>query len=519
MKKNTEGRVHILKLTAKNVKTLRAVEIDEFGEVLEIRGDTGQGKTSILEAIEAGLVGMDAAMVRRGADSAEIMLELDNVRINRIIRGDGRKEVLTVTDRKSGKPVDKAKEFLRALCPDTTLFRPLEFVMLGGGDARGRTERLRQQRNMLLDAMPVSLELTDVAKAMEDLGEDAFREGCGVSLDGVDWNQHGLAVCASLERVFYDARKTVNDAATDAEGQAKHTPAPSRPAPKATAAECRATEERTQRELYQAQAESKSQAGTMARRSQLEAAIATDSKELPALEDLVRWREEKLREGTAAATRIEELKREITKLEAEKEQAREDIFKIDEMRARHRRIQANRAELEQIAQISGGPTVNLPALEAAYREATENRKARELQDAHDAAATKALQARGRAKAFDLLVTLFRDVLPARIVETMKMPVEGLGVEDGIVVYKGIPLHQLGTSEQLRIAVLLAAAINPQTGFVLIDRAESLGSKDRKALADAARELNLQLVLTYVDPLATPCAGRVVMSGGEEVKSA
>src|SRR5690606_33138492 len=120
--KNQSGRVHLLRLAARNVKTLREVEIDEFGEVLEIRGDTGQGKTSILEAIEGGLTGLDPAMVRKGADAAEIILELDNARIQRIVRADGRKDVLTVTDPASGKPIDRAKEFLRALCPEGTIF-------------------------------------------------------------------------------------------------------------------------------------------------------------------------------------------------------------------------------------------------------------------------------------------------------------------------------------------------------------------------------------------------------------
>jgi hypothetical protein len=516
--KNQSGRVHLLRLAARNIKTLREIEIDEFGEVLEIRGDTGQGKTSILEAIEGGLTGLDPSMVRKGTDAAEIILELDNARIQRIVRADGRKDVLTVTDPASGKPIDRAKEFLKALCPEGTIFRPLEFVLLGGGDTRGRTERLRQQRNMLLDAMPVSLEPTDVADAIRALGDEAFQEASGVSLDGIDWEQHGLAVCSALEKVFYEARKSVNGAADEAENALRFVSPPAKPAPKKALDQCRKDEEAAQAAFYRAQAEDKARAGTLARRRQLLDSIANDERDLYDRQDLERLRDTQTTEVGRLETQISELRERIKYLEKEAQATRESLAEIDRQLVRHDRITANKAELAQIDATMGKQAeVDLAALEKSWKDAREATIARELQDKHDAASKKAAKARERAKAFDALVALFRDQMPKRIVETMKMPVEGLGIDDGVVCFKGIPLHQLGTSEQLRIAVLLAAAINPQTGFVLIDRAESLGSKDRLALAEAARELNLQLVLTYVDPEAQPAPGRLVMREGEQVK--
>jgi hypothetical protein len=100
---------------------------------------------------------------------------------------------------------------------------------------------------------------------------------------------------------------------------------------------------------------------------------------------------------------------------------------------------------------------------------------------------------------------------------MKMPVPGLGISEGVVTFNGIPLHQLGTSEQIRVAVMVAAAINPHTGFMLIDGAESMGSKDKAELVRAAGELGICLVMTYVDPTAVPGEGRVVMRAGEVVR--
>jgi hypothetical protein len=523
--KDNTGRAKLLRLFAKNVKTLRVVEIDDFGEILEIRGDTGQGKTSILESIEAGLRGLDPAMVRNGEDSAEIVLELDIARVQRIVRADGRKDILTVTDSRSGKPIDRAKEFLKALCPDGVAFRPLEFVQLGGGDTRGRTERLRQQRNMLLDAMPVTLELQDVAGAIQELGEAAFQEASGISLDGVDWEQHGLGVCAALEKVFYEARKSVNAKADESESALRHAPAPSKAAPRMPLAECQAAEQAAQQAYYKAQAEAGSRAGTLERRKQLaeridrEAAQLVDREALTeAIGEAKRAREELLKEHETVRGQIEALKRRLEEIEKSGRESADQIHQAELMVQRHEALDAHRAELAEIDATTGpAAAVDLTAMERAWRQATEDRTARELQDRYDAASKRAIEARDRAKAFDALVELFRDTLPRRIVETMKMPVEGLGIQDGVVTYRGIPLHQLGTSEQLKIAVLLAHSLNTQTGFVLIDRAESLGSKDRLALAEAAKELGLQLVLTYVDPLAMPSAGTIVMREGERVQ--
>lgn len=518
MKTTTNGRAHLLRLQARNVKTLREIVIDEFGELLEIRGDTGQGKTSILESIEGGLKGLDPSMVRQGSDAAEIILELDSARIQRIVYGDGRKDSLTVTDPASGKPIERAKDFLKTLCSESMVFRPLEFVLLGGGESRGRTERLRQQRNMILDAMPVRLNPKDVAQAAMELGEEVFQEAAGVSLDEIDWEQHGLAVCSSLEKIFYDARKAVNANAEDAEGQLRYIEPPTRQPPRMPLAECQQLAESAQQALFEAQAAWKAREGTMRRRDLLVKAIEELRADLPDLDVVKKAKADREERMGRIDAEMAELRARLLDLEQQRDKSRKELDRCEVAISRHDRLAAHRSELEELdGTLDSQAGVDVEALEKAWREASEAAKAREQQDIHDAAAGKAAKARERAKAFDALVQLFRDTLPKRIVEQMDMPVVGLGIEDGVVTFKGIPLHQLGTSEQLRIAVLLAAALNPRTGFVLVDRAESLGSKDRLALAEAARELDVQLVLTFVDPMATPSAGVVVMRDGERAK--
>jgi DNA repair exonuclease SbcCD ATPase subunit len=71
----------IVKLEAENVKRLRAVSITPEGSVVTIRGENGQGKTSVLDAIEYALAGEKthpAEPIRRGAEKARVLLETDD---------------------------------------------------------------------------------------------------------------------------------------------------------------------------------------------------------------------------------------------------------------------------------------------------------------------------------------------------------------------------------------------------------------------------------------------------------
>ena len=125
MENKKNGRARILGLRSKNLKCLKEVEISPQGDITEIRGDAGQGKTSILESIRAAIEGMDPSMIRNGATAAEINLDLSTAKINRIIHSDDQKDYLTVTDTDSGKKIERAKEFLRALT-GPTIFNPIE---------------------------------------------------------------------------------------------------------------------------------------------------------------------------------------------------------------------------------------------------------------------------------------------------------------------------------------------------------------------------------------------------------
>jgi DNA repair exonuclease SbcCD ATPase subunit len=76
----------IIALQSENVKRLRAVSIKPDGSLVVIKGDNGQGKTSVLDSIAYALGGEKLCppqVIRRGADTAEVTLDLEDFIVTR----------------------------------------------------------------------------------------------------------------------------------------------------------------------------------------------------------------------------------------------------------------------------------------------------------------------------------------------------------------------------------------------------------------------------------------------------
>ena len=79
----------IISLTVENIKKIKAVTIRPSGNVVEITGRNGQGKSTVLDAIWWALKGKDniqTAPIRNGEKSGKITLELQDYLIERTFR-------------------------------------------------------------------------------------------------------------------------------------------------------------------------------------------------------------------------------------------------------------------------------------------------------------------------------------------------------------------------------------------------------------------------------------------------
>lgn len=92
--------MRIVHLYSENVKRLQAVSITPTGNVVEISGANGNGKTSVLDSIFWALAGTTAHQadpIRHGADSALIQLDLGTYKVTRKFhRQDGGKHTTSL---------------------------------------------------------------------------------------------------------------------------------------------------------------------------------------------------------------------------------------------------------------------------------------------------------------------------------------------------------------------------------------------------------------------------------------
>lgn len=130
--------MRIVEFAAENIKRLKAVEIRPEGNVVEITGRNGQGKTSVLDAIWWALGGekvIQSEPIRDGADTGSIMLDLGDFRVTRKFkrREDGSVIKSIVVENSDGMKFSSPQEILNSFLGDLT-FDPLAFTRMKPAD-------------------------------------------------------------------------------------------------------------------------------------------------------------------------------------------------------------------------------------------------------------------------------------------------------------------------------------------------------------------------------------------------
>ncbi len=150
---------------------------------------------------------------------------------------------------------------------------------------------------------------------------------------------------------------------------------------------------------------------------------------------------------------------------------------------------------------------NLSEAQIAFAEAdTHNKAVRAARTARDGAAA-ANRARD-AKAADLaakkaesqrLTDRLAAIDAAKLAKlaAAHFPVNGLSVAGDTVTYRGIPLSQASSSEQLRVCLAIAAALNPRLRLMLVRQGNDLDARRLREVAEWAREQSYQVLLERV----------------------
>lgn len=175
--------------------------------------------------------------------------------------------------------------------------------------------------------------------------------------------------------------------------------------------------------------------------------------------------------------------------------------KIEDLKEEYEQTQAKFTDLEKqifqarksAAQLQDESTAEL---EASIRDVEEtNRKVRanlEKSRAEDEAAQYASE-------YDRLTESIQQKRADRmaLLNGADLPLPGLSVEDGVLTYKGKHWRDISGSDQLRVAAAIVRRLNPDCGFVLLDKLEQMDMTTLQEFSAWLEAEGLQAIATRV----------------------
>ena len=161
--------MRIVKLTAENVKRLKAVEITPTGDIVQVTGRNRQGKTSVLDAIWWALGGtknVQARPIHKGKSQASVELDLGKYLVTRRWTKSGSYLHVAKRSTESTGTVDKPQQILDGLLSKVA-FDPLSFIRM---KAPQQAELLRGVVG--LDTSKIDAKKADLTLQRRDLGRE-----------------------------------------------------------------------------------------------------------------------------------------------------------------------------------------------------------------------------------------------------------------------------------------------------------------------------------------------------------
>lgn len=441
----------IISLTAENIKKLKAVEIKPNGEVVQISGRNGQGKTSVLDSIWWALSGtknIQGEPIRKGETKARIKLDLGELVVERKFTAAGSTLSVESVD---GARYQSPQKMLDGLLGELSV-DPLAFARM---DPRKQFDELRRVLKLEVDIDKLdALNASDYAKRT-DVNRDAKAKRAqadGIAVPRVE------SEVAIDESALVDEMQKAGD--TNAEIEARKA---RREATQAKAAECKTQAEGATNLAAKMRADADVAYADAGRRAQ----EAYDNAVKQASAALAKVTGEAEQWDATAGKKAEE----AAALEKKLAEADELPVPVDVSALRQRIEAARTANAALFAKNAAANRKHALGLEAAALEAD----SREI--------TERMEARNQTK--------------ADAIKHAAMPVGGLGFGEGVVTFNGIPFDQASSAEQLRVSMSIAMAANPKLRVIRIIDGSLLDEDSLAAIAEMAKAGDFQVWIETV----------------------
>ncbi len=466
-----------------------------------VRGRNGAGKTSVLRALKAALAAQDisADAIKHGADKSEILVDLDDLSVKRVITSRGS----TLSVEKAGLKASKPQTYLTELLGASAL-DPLDFFLA----------KKSERKAMVLAALPITVTREQIEKYVPDTVSDL---PLNFSAEG-----HGLDVLDRAHKFYYEERAAAKKEAVAARREADRlaeearklssviTPGPIVPEDEARAAFANA--ERTLLGLESRASEvQKANERTEVQRGQIVRLRAdADAIEPPPPADLSAV----IAAEYDAQTLVSDLEQQLAEAREALHFAQEATTRAKATNARRDREFAHAAQLREqanaIESALAAATVQAPTAEEltqartavvtasnTVRRAQQQAEASTAVETADKATTAAATLEEEVADLEEVVKrLARDAQNELLATANGIP--GLTIEGDEVLLDGKRVDALCGAEQLRFAVEIARRANSKTKLLLVDGLERLDPEQMDVFIAEATRGGYQLLATKVD---------------------
>lgn len=86
---------------------------------------------------------------------------------------------------------------------------------------------------------------------------------------------------------------------------------------------------------------------------------------------------------------------------------------------------------------------------------------------------------------------------SKLLDSAELPLQGLSVKDGKLIYNNMPWDGMSGSDQLKVATAIVRKLNPQCGFVLMDKLEQMDLETLQEFGAWLKQEGLQVIATRV----------------------
>lgn len=488
----------ITKLCIRNYRGIEDLDMAVAPGGVVAKGGNARGKSTVLKAIrsvlEARDVGADA--IRIGTEKAEILIDLDDIRVRRAITP----KASTLTVEKAGMKASKPTAFLKELLGTPSL-DPLDLYLA----------KPKERRALILSALPVTVTREQMTRYAPDLAPD-------FSVDG-----HGLEVIERARDFYYSERTAANKDAEDAEREAqrlaseareaaaKVTPGPIVDGPEASNAVAAASRRLTELEI-RGRDHAASQERVAAQRDQVEDLRFRANeieKKLAPITDLAPLEAEHaaavaeldalMQKLDAARLLLRGVEDRMARAKADNDVATRQVGRVAELRE-----QASQVEAALSAATTPAPTPDeVQAAKDSLRIAKETLERAILQSAALTAAEAATKAKVEARAaamdaaeLDATVKRLTNDAPSDLLSRAE-GIPGLTLKGDTVLLDGKDLDALSDSERLRFSVEIARRANVKAKILVVDKLEALDEDQREAFVAHATSGDWQLFASLV----------------------